>query len=191
MLVELGVEVGDVVTRAQVVRMIEVEVLLKGGLACRIAVWDVLAQELGDDARGAGVDVLGAGRSRAAGEELVHIDGFALGTTFDETVSCIIVFVGLLVAVVEDRLDAVLLIPNDRSSCAVSVVGPTGLVAVGVIRIGPIPDVIGGVGPDAVKAGGVVLVGKVIAGLLLGTEVPEGWTMTCAWVFWVMLWMLS
>ena len=130
MLVELGIEVGNVVTRAQVIRMIEVQILFKRGLAVGVGVGDILAHEFGGDARGAGVDVLGPGRPRARGKKLVDVDRLALGAALDDAVALVsrygllpsggitpslegIVFVGLLVAVVEEAMNAVLLIPDN------------------------------------------------------------------------------
>jgi len=168
MLIELAIGIGDVVARPQMIRMIEVEILLKRGVAQRIGAGGVLFYELGDDAAGAGIDVFGTVGPWSLSVELVHIDSFALGATFDDAVALVVVFVGLGLALVAHALNTVFFVPDNGPVGAVGVLGPTGLIAVGIVGIGSVTNVDRGMGSDRRRSGGIVLVIKVIARLLLG-----------------------
>src|SRR6266699_7270310 len=74
----------------------------------------------------------------------------ALRAPLDHPLALVVVLVVLLLAVVEHRLDAVLVVPGDGSSCPVGVVRPAGLVAVQVVAVGPQANVVGRVRPEAV-----------------------------------------
>ena len=106
------------------VRMIEVEILLKRGVALGVGAGGVLFDEFRDDSAGAGIDMLRSSSTGSLGIELVHIDGFALGAAFDGSIALVVVFVGLGVALVRDALDAVFFVPEDGPVGAVGVLGP-------------------------------------------------------------------
>jgi hypothetical protein len=94
---------------------------------------------------------------------LVDVGGFALARHFDGALALVVVLVGAGLAVVADFLDAVVLVPHDVAAGTVPVVGPAGLVAVGVIVEGAQPDVGGGV-----RVSRSVGVGPVVGGGFLG-----------------------
>ncbi len=74
--------------------------------------------------------MLGPVRPLPLGEELVDVHRLALRPALDHPLALVVVLVVLLLAVVEHRLDAVLLVPGDGPARAVLVVRPAGLVAV-------------------------------------------------------------
>src|SRR5689334_7982481 len=93
----------------------------------------VAVDQLGDYPHAAGVDVLGADLAITDGEIRVHIGRLALRPALDDALAGIVVGVGERLAVFEDPLDAVFLVPDDRAARAILVVGPAELVAVGVV----------------------------------------------------------
>src|SRR6185436_16047264 len=108
----------------------------------------------------------------------------ALRPALDHPLARVVVFVGLLVAVVEQALDAILLVPDDRAPRAVLVVGPAGLIAVGIVAEGLLADVgrrvwLGAVVAVAEAVGGLMLRDRLarrlhdIVGLLLGGDVID------------------
>src|SRR5713226_3714539 len=112
------------------VRMVEKEILLKRGVALGVSARGVLFDQFRDDSAGSGINMLRSGGTRSLGVELVHIDGFALRTAFDDAVALIVVLIGLSLAVVGNTFYAVFFVPDDGPVGAVGVLGPTGLVAV-------------------------------------------------------------
>ena len=168
MLVELPIGIGDVVAASKMIGMVEVEILLKRGVALGVGTRGVLLDEFRDDSTRSGIDVLCSSRTRPLGVELVDIDGFTLGTAFDGSIALVVVFVGLGMALIGDALDAVFFVPDNGPVGAVGVLGPTGLIAVGIVGIGSVTDVDRGMGSDRRRSREAVLVAEVIARLLLG-----------------------
>ena|SRR5229473_160846 len=112
------------------VRVVEEEILLKRGVALGVGPGYVLFDQFRDDSTGAGIDVLRCRGPWSLGIELVHIDGFALGSALDGSCALVVVFVGLGLAVVGDTFDAVFFVPDNGTVSAIGVLGPAGLVAV-------------------------------------------------------------
>src|SRR5439155_9262242 len=117
-LVDRTAPVGDEVGAPQPIGVVEVLALLERAVG---------VDQLGDQPRAVGVDVLGADLAVAHGEVRVHIGRLALRPALGHALAGVVVGVGQRFAVLEDRLDAVFLIPDDVAARAVLVVGPAGL----------------------------------------------------------------
>ena len=101
--------------------------------------------QVGRDAGTSGKHVLGYDAAVAYDVVLVDVGGFALTGDLDGALAACVVGVTAFFAVVVDLADAVVFIPQDDAAGAVVVVAPAGLVAVGIIGEGAVPDVGGGV----------------------------------------------
>src|SRR5262245_45404447 len=137
---ETSVRVGDETRAPDVIRMIEVAVLLERRGRCG-RIDPRRLHQLGGDPGRTHEDVLRPDRPVADREPLIDVRRFALRPALDHTGAAIVVLVGLLVSVVEDALDAVLLVPDDDAARSVEVVRPSRLVAVGIERVGAFSDV--------------------------------------------------
>src|SRR5689334_17547797 len=104
--------------------MVEEEVLLNRRIAIWVRAGFVLLHQLADHARGTDKHVLGADFSVSNREPLVHVDGLALGSALDDALTRVVVLVGFLMTIIEDRLDTILFVPDDRSTRTVVVVVP-------------------------------------------------------------------
>ena len=127
--------------------------------------------EVGDDAAGAGVEVLADDAAVPDDVVLVDVDGLALLGLLDRALALGIVDVAVALAVVVDLGDAVLFVPRDEAAGAVDVALPAGLVAVEVIAEAPLADMRRGV-----RLGAFVGVVPVVAGALLRDR-----TAACDW----------
>src|SRR3990172_6726193 len=113
MLIQFAVSVCDVVTASKMIRMIKVYILFYRCITLRVASWLVLLHLLTDDACRSRIDMLCIDFFVSYCKVLVHINRLALRASFDDSLSSVIVFICLLMAIVKDALYAVLFIPGD------------------------------------------------------------------------------